>query len=171
MPRAVRYDPVNALVNRPFTLDARNIGIAWQWTPPNQLTGADTRRPVFQGDRDQQYLITIRNAFGCATIDTLFVRAVKDYGIHVPGGFTPDNDGRNDRLHPITVGIKEMRVFKVFNRWGEQVYDNRNATSSTGWDGMFKGKPAPVETYAWIAEGVDLDGKIIRRSGNTILIR
>jgi gliding motility-associated-like protein len=171
MPKAMRYDLVNALANRPFTLDARNIGIVWQWTPPTHLTGANTRRPIFQGDRDQQYLITIRNASGCATVDTLFVRAVKDYGIHVPGGFTPDNDGRNDRLYPIAVGIKEMRVFKVFNRWGEMIYDNRSASASTGWDGVFKGKPAPMETYAWIAEGVDLDGKVIRRSGNTILIR
>ena len=171
MPRAVRYDPVNALVNRPLTLDSRNIGVAWQWSPPNQLTGAASRRPVFQGDRDQQYLITIRNASGCATVDTLFVRAVKEYGIHVPGGFTPDNDGRNDRLYPITVGIREMRVFRVFNRWGELVFDNRNATPSTGWDGTLKGRPAPMETYAWIAEGVDLDGNVIRKSGNAILIR
>lgn len=171
MPKAVRYAPVNALVNRPQTLDSRNIGVSWRWAPTVQLTGADMRSPVFLGDRDQQYLITIRNASGCATVDTLFVGAVKDYGIHVPGGFTPDNDGRNDRLYPIPVGIREVRFFKVFNRWGVLVFDNRSATASTGWDGMFKGIPAPMGTYAWIVEGIDVDGKLIRRTGNTILIR
>lgn len=171
MPKGVRYSPVNALANRPVTLDARNIGVSWRWSPPAQLTGPDMRSPVFQGDREQQYLITIRNAFGCAAVDTLLVRAVKEYGIHVPGGFTPDNDGRNDRLHPFPVGIREMRVFRVYNRWGELVFDNRNANASTGWDGTFRGRPSPIETYAWIAEGIDLDGNVIRRSGNTVLIR
>jgi hypothetical protein len=29
----------------------------------------------------------------------------------------------------------------------------------------------PMETYAWMAEGKDIDGNIIKRSGTVILLR
>jgi gliding motility-associated-like protein len=64
-----------------------------------------------------------------------------------------------------------MRVFKIFNRWGTLVFDNKNATVNTGWNGTFQGRTQPIDTYAWVAEGIDVDGKLVTRTGNTILIR
>ena len=89
----------------------------------------------------------------------------------MPEGFTPDNDGYNDRLYPILVGITEMKVFKIFNRWGTLVFDNKNATVNTGWNGAYLGRTQPMDSYVWRAEGIDVDGKRITRTGNTILIR
>jgi gliding motility-associated-like protein len=98
-------------------------------------------------------------------------RVFPDRNIYVPEGFTPDADGRNDRLYPIPVGIREIRTFRIYNRWGTLIYDNRNANVSTGWDGTYLGTAQPMESYVWIAEGIDIDGKFIRRTGNTILVR
>jgi gliding motility-associated-like protein len=89
----------------------------------------------------------------------------------VPDGFSPDGDGRNDKLYPIPIGIREIRMFRIYNRWGTIVYDNKNASVNTGWDGTYLRTAQPMESYVWIAEGIDNDGKFIRRSGNTILIR
>ena len=42
--------------------------------------------------------------------------------------------------------------FKVFNRWGEEVYSVESEDNSTflmPWDGTHKGDPAPSEVYIW----------------------
>ena len=167
----ITYPPVNAIVGKGMVLSARNIGNTYTWSPATYLSSAYSRTPTVTPLREQLYRIYITNAAGCLTVDTLTVRVFNDRDIYVPQGFSPDNDGRNDRLYPILVGIQKMNYFKVFNRWGILVYDNANANANTGWDGTYMGKPQPLESYAWVAEGIDIDGKIIRRSGNVILVR
>jgi gliding motility-associated-like protein len=89
----------------------------------------------------------------------------------VPEGFSPNSDGQNDKLYPFLIGIKQMNMFRVYDRWGNLIYDNKLATSSTGWDGFFKGSPLPAGPYVWMSEGVDVDDKVIRRTGTALLIR
>jgi gliding motility-associated-like protein len=57
----------------------------------------------------------------------------------------------------------------VYDRWGQLIYQTN--IEGQGWDGKFKGVPQPLETYIWIAEGIDLDDKVIKRSGDFILFR
>lgn len=89
--------------------------------------------------------------------------------IYVPKVFTPNNDGTNDLLKPILVGISTFHYFSVYNRWGNLIYTTQNPNS--GWDGTFKGVAQPVETYLWIAEGIDVNGKTIVAKGMTSLVR
>lgn len=165
------YPPVNAIINRPQQLNARSIGVNYLWSPATFLNSISSRTPMTTLNREQLYRIAITNRAGCTTVDTQLVRAFNDRNIYVPEAFSPDNDGRNDRLAPILVGINEMKVFRIYNRWGILVYDNKNANAYTGWDGTYKGVKQPLETYAWVAEGIDVDGQYIRRTGNTVLIR
>ena len=89
--------------------------------------------------------------------------------IYVPRVFTPNNDGTNDLLKPILVGISTFHYFTVYNRWGNIVFTTQDPNQ--GWDGTFKGVPQPVETYLWIAEGIDDNGKKIVARGMTSLVR
>jgi adhesin/invasin len=89
--------------------------------------------------------------------------------IYVPRVFTPNNDGTNDVLRPILVGISTFHYFTVYNRWGNIVYTTQDPNQ--GWDGTFKGTPQPVETYLWIAEGIDENGRKIVARGMTSLVR
>jgi gliding motility-associated-like protein len=111
-----------------------------------------------------------------ATVDGLPI----DYGsparvyfaainIYVPRVFTPNGDGVNDVLKPILVGIASFQYFTVYNRWGNIVYQTTDPNQ--GWDGTMKGVPQPVETYLWIAAGVDENGKTIVQKGMTSLVR
>jgi gliding motility-associated-like protein len=170
-PVGIAYPPVNAIINRAQELTARNIGITYQWTPSIYLSTFTSRTPTITTSKEQLYRIYITNQAGCNIVDTQLVRVFPDRNIYVPEGFTPDNDGHNDRLYPILVGISEMKVFKIFNRWGTLVFDNKNATVNTGWNGAYLGRTQPMDSYVWIAEGIDVDGKRITRTGNTILIR
>jgi gliding motility-associated-like protein len=89
--------------------------------------------------------------------------------IYVPKVFTPNGDGTNDILKPILVGMSAFHYFSVYNRWGNLLFTTEDPNS--GWDGRVKGVPQPVETYLWIAEGVDNNGKKIVQKGMVSLIR
>jgi gliding motility-associated-like protein len=89
--------------------------------------------------------------------------------IYVPRAFSPNNDGTNDLLKPILVGIQEFHYFTVYNRWGNILFTTTDPNQ--GWDGTFKGVAQPVETYLWIAEGIDVNGKKIVAKGMTSLVR
>jgi len=89
--------------------------------------------------------------------------------IYVPKVFTPNGDGSNDVLKPILVGISSFHYFNVYNRWGNMVFTTQDPNH--GWDGTFKGVPQPVETYLWIAEGIDINGKKIVAKGMTSLVK
>jgi gliding motility-associated-like protein len=89
--------------------------------------------------------------------------------IYVPKAFSPNNDGTNDLLKPILVGIADFHYFTVYNRWGNIVFTTTDPNQ--GWDGTFKGVAQPVETYLWIAEGVDVNGRKIVAKGMVSLVR
>ena len=40
-----------------------------------------------------------------------------------------------------------MESFKIFNRWGQIVYNNQNP--SFGWNGQFKNADAPIGVYIY----------------------
>jgi gliding motility-associated-like protein len=89
--------------------------------------------------------------------------------IYVPRAFSPNNDGTNDLLKPILVGIQTFHFFTVYNRWGNIIFTTTDPNQ--GWDGTFKGVPQPVETYLWVAEGIDINGKKVVAKGMTSLVR
>jgi len=86
--------------------------------------------------------------------------------------FSPNGDGHNDTFMPVNVksatGDITIRTFRIFNRWGQQVYDN---TNPDGWTGIFDGKEAPPEVYAYYIElEIPGCGDAIQK-GNVTLIR
>ncbi|MEY3311642.1 MAG: hypothetical protein RL348_975, partial [Bacteroidota bacterium] len=107
-PKGIRYDPVSAILNTQQQLSARDFGIKYEWTPSDQLSNANIMDPVLTATREQEYLISISNIAGCVTIDTIKIFLFSNYDIIVPKAFTPNGDGKNDRLYPFKIGIKTM---------------------------------------------------------------
>jgi gliding motility-associated-like protein len=87
----------------------------------------------------------------------------------IPTAFTPNGDGLNDRLPIRVIGRLEIAYFRIYNRWGQIVFES--SRQSDGWDGLFKGQLQASGTYVWVAEGKDLLGHIIRDKGSFVLIR
>jgi gliding motility-associated-like protein len=169
---SIRYPVVFAGVNQPVQLTARNLGgNSYIWQPATGLNNAGISNPVYSYNQDVEYRITIGLPNGCVVVDTQLVKiqAIKD--ILVPKAFSPNANGVNDRLYPFLLGVSKLIYFRVYNRWGNLVFETNSANSALGWDGTYKGKRQPAETYTWIAEGIDVDGLIIKRGGNTLLIR
>ncbi|HEX6914118.1 MAG TPA: PKD domain-containing protein, partial [Chitinophagaceae bacterium] len=168
-PAGVRYPTVNAVINMPQQLEARNIGNSYQWIPPVGLNNATIVNPVFRHNQPQEYRIRIRLSNGCSVTDTVAVRMFVEGELYIPKAWSPNNDGHNDNLYPILVGMMELKMFRVFNRWGQLMFET--STPHHGWNGIYNGKPQPSDTYTWTVEARYPDGKVLKRSGNSVLVR
>ena len=89
--------------------------------------------------------------------------------VFVPTAFTPNSDGRNDRLRPIAAGIKDIEYFNVYNRWGELVFSTRR--NGEGWDGSVNGQPQGTGTFVWVVKATDYNGSAYFQKGVSTLIR
>ena len=158
-----------AVVNLPLDLHARSFGDTVLWSPPINLDEPSSYDPVFKGNTEQLYTIDIKTKSGCVTTDTQMVKLVKSIEIFVPNAFTPNGDGNNDVLKPVFYGIKQLKYFRVYNRWGQMFYQTE--TLNQGWDGTFKNVKQEMQTIVWSLEALGVDGNIYTRQGTSILIR
>ena len=150
-----------------FTIDSGNATIV---TPQPAVTDANGDAYIYITSKTPGYVKITATINGKSIIYGSPARVkFAPINIYVPKVFTPNNDGTNDLLKPILVGISAFHYFSVYNRWGNLIYTTQNANQ--GWDGTFKGVAQPVETYLWMAEGIDVTGKKIVAKGMTSLVR
>jgi gliding motility-associated-like protein len=155
-----------------FSLLATSIAPQYLWTPSTGLSSDTIANPVLvvgNIGEDRVYKVTAYNAAGCKGEGYVRVRVYKGPELYIPTAFTPNNDGRNDRFVPFPVGVKQLKYFRVYNRWGQLIYSTNEL--HRGWDGTFGGKEQPSGVYVWMAEGITLDNKTITHTGTVVLIR
>ncbi|MBL7725732.1 MAG: choice-of-anchor L domain-containing protein [Chitinophagaceae bacterium] len=162
-----------AAINQPVQLQAIELGNAgvtqYTWSPANFLNDPTIANPVATLPNDFRYTVTGTTPEGCEGVDEIFIKAYKGPEIYVPSGFTPDDNGLNDVLRPIPVGIREFRYFRVFNRWGQIVFNTQDPNK--GWDGRVNGVRQSTGTFIWMAEAIDYKGNLISRRGFVTIVR
>jgi len=89
---------------------------------------------------------------GCATTYELTLPVISDPIYYVPNTFTPDQDEHNQTWNPVfTTGFDPYNFsLKVFNRWGELIWESNDA--SAGWDGTYGSDGLKVQAgvYTWV---------------------
>jgi gliding motility-associated-like protein len=165
----ITYPVKYTLVNEPLGLQARQFGTRFLWNPGVNLNDAASASPLFTGASDQLYAVNITTATGCLTTDTQLVKIISRVDIYVPNGFTPNKDGKNDVLRPLLRGIKELHYFRVFNRFGQLLFETNQ--ESAGWDGTIKGYPQQAQTVVWVVEGLGVDNQVHKKTGSSVLVR
>ncbi len=164
----IRYPEVSIPIQFPQQIEARDFGQLYQWQPSAQLLNTSIVDPYFKGNSSQEYTVQIKTRTGCVTIDTQYVRVYKKIKIYVPTAFTPNNDGRNDYLRPLLLGFDKLLSYTIYNRWGRQLFHTTNELP--GWDGKVNNIAQEPQTIIWVVEAVDIDGKIQKASGSTVLL-
>ena len=104
---------------------------------------------------------------GCEIlIDSVLIQQL-DY--RMPDIFSPNGDGTNDIFKPFFLGQMDVVEVRVYNRWGVLVFES-NDMNNPGWDGMYKGNPAPADVYIWEVR-VGLGDQVKPETGQVTLIR
>jgi gliding motility-associated-like protein len=160
-------------INQPLQLKVVEIGNAgvtsFSWSPITYLDDPASTQPIATLPHDFNYIVTGTTAEGCEGVDEIRIKVYKGPDIYVPTAFTPNSDGLNDVLIPVPVGIKELKHFRIFNRWGQIVFATN--VPSQGWDGKIKGQEQPSGTFIWTAEAVDYLGNNIRKQGIVTILK
>ena len=122
------------------------------------------------------FQIKIEDENGCSAFDELFVRVGESHKIYVPNIFYPESSsGANQYFHIFTgLDVLEIRSLAVFDRWGDQVFSNRNFQpndDTQGWNGTFRGKLVAPGVFVWVAVVAFKDGTLETLSGNLTVIR
>jgi gliding motility-associated-like protein len=92
----------------------------------------------------------------------------------VPNTFSPNGDGRNDVFYPMGQGISQIKSFRIFNRWGELVFERANLFANdptAGWDGTYKGKQLTPDVYVYIMVVLCFNNENIELKGNVTLLK
>jgi len=122
----------------------------------------------------RHFRVQVTDSLACSGSDQVFVLVKKIRSVYVPTGFSPNGDGNNDRL--VVHGQESARLvnFRVYDRWGELVFQSNNFflnDSAGGWDGIARGEAAAAGMYVWILEVEYADGARETMQGGATLIR
>ncbi len=146
-------------------------GYSYLWVPGTNLNDSTINNPrgFYPDTGTFDYSVHVTSEFGCDGYDTIRVWVVNQAAFYMPSAFTPNGDGRNDIFRPISIGYKSLKYFRVYNRFGEEVYYSTNITD--GWDGTYKHQQAELGTYFWQIAFTDRFGKDGFMKGDVTLVK
>jgi PKD repeat protein len=156
----------------------------YTWTPARDLSCSDCPNPVAEAKKDICYKLEAENIYGCRASDEFCIRVFCENGqVYIPNAFTPGR-APNDHFWVRGKGIGLVKTFRVFNRWGEVVFEKYNykpAESQSsfatrppddqGWDGYVRGKLANPDVYVYVVEVLCENGTPFFYKGNVTLLR
>ena len=145
---------INTPVDLVPTISADVTSVTWYPTSNNfrNIYPGITVKPTVTTD----YTVEVENAGGCKAEDRIRVNVVYARAdVFVPNAFSPNGDGVNDVFYPRGTGIYRVRNLRIFNRWGEVVFERSGFQANdpnSGWDGRSRGARLNPDTYIYVME-------------------
>jgi large repetitive protein len=161
---------------QPLITEVQNGPIrTWEWSPATDLSCANCPLPSAFIRKDISYIVKGTTAYGCSDTDTINIKVFcENSQVFVPNAFTPDGDGINDILMVRGKGIAMVKTFRVFNRWGEVVFEKSSFKPNDptfGWDGRIRGIYSQPEVYMYTAEVICENGTVYPYKGNVSVLK
>lgn len=154
------WEDVNGTLNRTF-------GFEIEATPLEETT-----YPV--------HLVYAFDTVTCRIDTSITIQVITECGqelVYVPNIFTPNHDGKNDVFKLTGYGIETVTFLRVFDRWGQVMYNGENVEMNNGymadgWHGDNKnGKECNSGVYVYYYEIICTNGDVVKGSGNVTLIK
>lgn len=127
-------------------------GISWQTSN------------VFSGVKNGNYVAYVRDSLKCAIVEMPF-SVVK-----LVNTITPNEDGHNDVIDYSTLLLKEDPEFRVFDRYGAEIFKGDKSNGFI-WNGKMAGKPVPTATYWYILKWREIGSSIFVTHSSWLLVK
>jgi gliding motility-associated-like protein len=124
--------------------------VSYQWLPEAGLDNPASQSPSVVVSQDITYVVIGATAEGCQESDSINISIAS--GLVIYSGFTPNDDGRNDRWDIDYVDYYPNIVVMVYDRWGRQVFYSEGYSSEKRWDGRFNDEDLPIGTYYYVVD-------------------
>lgn len=147
-------------------LDGTTDATAYNWSPSFYLSDPTLIDPLATPDVTITYTLT-GEFNGC--IKTDYVVITVDSGLFFPNTFSPNGDGTNDQW--VIRGIEKYPDcdVRIYDRWGQELYQATGYSGSKAWDGTTKAGKVPAGVYFYKVSLRDEAKQVL--SGNITLIR
>ena len=147
----------------------------WRWEPQAFLSDARTASPVASPTQSITYSCVATNGGSCFARDQVTIHVMcNNANMFIPNTFSPNGDGMNDKFFPRGTGLFNIKSLRLFNRWGQVVFEKTNFLpnrETDGWDGTFKGLPLESDVYVYMLEVICENKSVIPFKGNVTLLR
>ncbi len=148
-----------------------NGGGTYTWTPSTGLSCTNCQNPIATPSVTTTYTLIVTDVNGCTDADTVTVIVdipCNSGELYIPNAFSPNADLHND-LFVISGGCIKVYDLKIYDRWGEKVFESDDITKS--WDGTFHGKAFTSAVFVYHLNIVKMDDTIVEKKGNVTLIK
>ncbi len=144
--------------------------VIYYWMPNDgSLDNNNINNPIATPKRTTTYTVYGFDDNGCrdSAYITVYVDTTMDQD--VPSAFSPNGDGLNDVFKPVGMKFQNMVEFRVFNRWGQEIFYTNS--KEVGWDGTFQGTKQDLGVYNYLIIVARPGQNNIAYKGNVTLIR
>ncbi len=170
-------ETINKQAGFPLTIPATYSSNVtnYNWVPAATLSCSDCPQPVTTTKFNKLFTVSVIDSNGCRNNSKVQVIVVcPNANVFIPNTFSPNGDGSNDVLYVRGKGLERVKTLRIFNRWGEVVFEQNNFPvndSSYGWNGKYKGGAPHPDVYVYQVEVFCENSDIIRFEGNVALIQ
>jgi gliding motility-associated-like protein len=148
--------------------------ISYLWSPSVNLDCIDCPVPFANPRTTTKYSVEVQDKYSCVNKGDVTVQVIcDDKNFFIPNTFSQIGDGSNDIFYPRGKGLFRIKSLRIFNRWGEVVFEKREFQAndpSSGWNGIYKGKKPVPDVYVYQVEIYCNNDQLIQFAGNVALI-
>lgn len=155
--------------------------LQFRWYPELDLDDAEIQSPLSRPRQDRRYTVAVKNSLGCIKIDSIYIDVLVDYDslVYLPNAFTPgDQNGANDYFgaRSLNEGVEMLEYLSIYDLDGNRVFHAENCPPNNTrfdcqWDGTFRGNKAEAGIYKVFYALRYIDGYVVRKQKELILIR
>jgi len=120
-----------------------------------------------------EFVVRLTDQNGCVAEDRLWV-SVYNHNIYVPNVILPGSESNTWFTVFAGDGVPEVRLLRVYDRWGDQVFERFNFLPNAptqGWDGVCRGQAVNPGVFVWYAEVLLFDGRVVFLKGDVTVVR
>ncbi|MBL7713294.1 MAG: DNRLRE domain-containing protein [Chitinophagaceae bacterium] len=143
--------------------------VSYTWSPELYCEHPQAASTIVSPPATMVFTLTGVNEYGCHGWDSITVFYDNSAIVRIPNSFTPNGDGRNDRIRPYVVCDFRLKEFAVYSRWGQQLFATTDITIP--WDGTVNGQPQELGTYFYLISGYDGNEAPVLLKGEINLLR
>ena len=139
-----------------------NSTITYSWKPTTGISNPAIPNSSVNPISTQTYTVLVSNNCNTdsATINITEVNCV----VFTPNAFSPNGDGINDIFNITSSGVKDYLI-KIFDRWGNKVFESQDKNEGWHAEGFNKG------VYVYWLNVTLLNDLKLEQKGNVTLIR
>jgi gliding motility-associated-like protein len=145
------------------------------WSPTGSIFRSTYPAITVRPKETTRYVVEVSNGGGCKATDHITVNVLcNGANVFIPNTFSPNGDGMNDIFYTRGTGLFTIHSIRIFNRWGEMVFEKTGAKPNDpvdGWNGTYKGSAINPDVYVYVIEITCENNTRLSYKGNIAVIK